>query len=214
MDFVMNVFQLMVERQELVVESLLQHIYLSLTALVLIAAVGIPVGILISQFPKLAPPVIFFTGFLYTIPVLALFGFMIPLLGIGYRPTLFALFIYGLLPLVRNTYVGITEVDPSIIEAAQGMGSTPAQILFWVQLPLALPVIIAGFRTVVVMTISVATIAAFIGAGGLGVLIFRGINSYYPELIVLGSLLVAMLALFADWFLGIFEKRLLTRIKK
>ncbi|MDK2897690.1 MAG: osmoprotectant transport system permease protein [Candidatus Atribacteria bacterium] len=214
MDFVINVFQLMIERQELVVESLLQHIYVSLTAIALIAAVGIPVGILISQLPKLAPPVIFLTGFLYTIPVLALFGFMIPILGIGYKPTLFALFIYGLLPLVRNTYVGITEVDPFIIEAARGMGSTPTQILFWIQLPLALPVIIAGFRTVVVMTISVATIAAFIGAGGLGVLIFRGINSYYPELIVLGSLLVAMLALLTDGLLGILEKRLLARIKK
>jgi osmoprotectant transport system permease protein len=153
------------------------------------------------------------TGVLYTIPALALFGFMIPLLGIGLKPTLFALFIYGLLPLVRNTYVGIINVDPGVVEAARGMGSTEWQLLYRVQLPLALPYIVAGLRTVVVMTISVSTIAAFIGAGGLGVLIFRGITSYYTELIVAGSMLVAGLSVAADMLLGVLEKRLLRRIQ-
>ncbi|HAX98820.1 MAG TPA: ABC transporter permease [Candidatus Atribacteria bacterium] len=213
MSFILSVFRLMVERKTLIYETLLQHISISLTAVLFIALVGIPLGILISRHPKMATPIIYITGVLYTIPVLALFGFMIPILGIGSRPTLFALFIYGLLPLVRNTHVGITGVDRSIIEAARGMGSTPSQLLWNIELPLALPVIIAGLRTVVVMTISVATIAAFIGAGGLGVLIFRGITTYNTQLTVAGSILVAVLAVGADGILGFIEKKLLQKIK-
>lgn len=213
MSFILSVFRLMVERKTLIYETLLQHISISLTAVLFIALVGIPLGILISRHPKMATPIIYVTGVLYTIPVLALFGFMIPILGIGSRPTLFALFIYGLLPLVRNTHVGITGVDRSIIEAARGMGSTPSQLLWNIELPLALPVIIAGLRTVVVMTISVATIAAFIGAGGLGVLIFRGITTYNTQLTVAGSILVAVLAVGADGILGFIEKKLLQKIK-
>lgn len=213
MSFILSVFRLMVERKTLIYETLLQHIGISLTAVLFITLVGIPLGILISRHPKMATPIFYITGVLYTIPVLALFGFMIPILGIGSRPTLFALFIYGLLPLVRNTYVGITGVDRSIIEAARGMGSTPSQLLWNIEFPLALPVIIAGLRTVVVMTISVATIAAFIGAGGLGVLIFRGITTYNTQLTVAGSILVAVLAVGADGILGFVEKKLLQKIK-
>ncbi|MGC8778838.1 MAG: ABC transporter permease [Candidatus Caldatribacteriaceae bacterium] len=213
MAFLLRVFLLLGERRELVLKSLLEHAYISLVACVLIGVAGIPLGILIARFRAFASVVLAVTGVLYTIPALALFGFMIPLLGIGLRPTLFALFIYGLLPLVRNTYVGITSVDPAIVEAARGMGSTEWQMLHRVQLPLALPFIVAGLRTVVVMTISVSTIAAFIGAGGLGVLIFRGITSYYTELIVAGSILVAVLSVLADALLGILEKRLLRRIQ-
>ena len=213
MSFILSVFRLMAERKTLIYETLLQHISISLTAVLFIALVGIPLGILISRHPKMATPIIYITGVLYTIPVLALFGFMIPILGIGSRPTLFALFIYGLLPLVRNTHVGITGVDRSIIEAARGMGSTASQLLWNIELPLALPVIIAGLRTVVVMTISVATIAAFIGAGGLGVLIFRGITTYNTQLTVAGSILVAVLAVGADGILGFIEKKLLQKIK-
>jgi len=213
MEFLLSVFRLMVERKSLIYETLIQHIGISLTAVFFIAVVGIPLGIMISRYPKLSTPIIYITGVLYTIPVLALFGFMIPVLGIGSRPTLFALFIYGLLPLVRNTYVGITGVDRSIIEAARGMGSTSQQLLWNIEFPLALPVIIAGLRTVVVMTISVATIAAFIGAGGLGVLIFRGITTYNTQLTVAGSILVAALAVGADGLLGILEKKLLQKVK-
>lgn len=213
MDFLWRVLMLLFERRELVLQSLFEHVYISFVACLLIGIVGIPLGILITRFRFWASVVLAVTGILYTIPALALFGFMIPLLGIGLKPTLFALFIYGLLPLVRNTYVGITNVDPGIVEAARGMGSTAWQLLFKVQLPLALPFIVAGFRTVVVMTISVSTIAAFIGAGGLGVLIFRGITSYYTELIVAGSILVAALSLVADTLLGLLEKRLLRRIQ-
>lgn len=213
MAFLQRVFLLAVERKALVFLSLREHITISLLACFLIALSGIPLGILIARFRAAAPWVIGVTGVLYTIPALALFGFMIPLLGIGVRPTLFALFIYGLLPLVRNTYVGITTVDPAIVEAARGMGSTEWQLLWRVQIPLALPVIVAGFRTVAVMTVSVATIAAFIGAGGLGVLIFRGITSYYTELVVLGSFLVAALAVGVDGALGLLERRLLRRVQ-
>jgi osmoprotectant transport system permease protein len=213
MAFLSRVFLLLLERRELVLTSLLQHIYISAVACVLIGAVGIPLGVLITRFRSWASGVLAVTGVLYTIPALALFGFMIPLLGIGLKPTLFALFIYGLLPLVRNTYVGIINVDPGVVEAARGMGSTEWQLLYRVQLPLALPYIVAGLRTVVVMTISVSTIAAFIGAGGLGVLIFRGITSYYTELIVAGSMLVAGLSVAADMLLGVLEKRLLRRIQ-
>jgi len=213
MDFLLRVLFLLFERRELVLQSLFEHVYISFVACLLIGLAGIPLGILITRFRSWASGVLAVTGVLYTIPALALFGFMIPLLGIGLKPTLFALFIYGLLPLVRNTYVGIVNVDPGIVEAARGMGSTDWQLLFRVQLPLALPFIVAGFRTVVVMTISVSTIAAFIGAGGLGVLIFRGITSYYTELIVAGSILVAALSLAADTLLGFLEKRLLRRIQ-
>ncbi|MBC7217731.1 MAG: ABC transporter permease [Candidatus Caldatribacterium sp.] len=213
MAFLSQVFWLAVERKALVLASLQEHIAISLLACSLIALCGIPLGILIARFRAIAPWVIGVTGVLYTIPALALFGFMIPFLGIGVRPTLFALFIYGLLPLVRNTYVGITAVDPAIVEAARGMGSTEWQLLWRVQFPLALSIIVAGLRTVAVMTISVATIAAFIGAGGLGVLIFRGITSYYTELVVLGSLLVAALAVGVDGVLGFVERKLLRRVQ-
>ncbi len=214
MEFIANVFQLiLVDRRQVVLSALSEHVVISLIAIALISAAGIPLGILISRYRKYAQPVIYVTGALYTIPVLALFGLMIPILGIGLRPTLFALFIYGLLPLVRNTYVGITGVDAAIVEAARGMGSTNRQLLFNVELPLALPVIVAGFRTIVVMTISVATIASYIGAGGLGDLIFRGINTYFLELVVAGSILVALLAIVADGCLGLLEKYLLKRVR-
>ncbi len=152
--FFIRVLLLAVERKSLVLSSLREHVVISLLACLFIALCGVPLGILIARFRRVAFWVIATTGVLYTIPALALFGFMIPLFGIGLRPTLFALFIYGLLPLVRNTYVGITTVDPAIVEAAKGMGSTDWQLLWRVQIPLALPVIVAGLRTVVVMTIS------------------------------------------------------------
>ena len=213
MNFIVSVGQLMLERQELIGQALLEHVVLSLVAVFFITVAGVPLGILLTRVRKLAQPVIFLTGVLYTIPVLALFGFMIPLLGIGIKPTLFALFIYGLLPLVRNTYVGILGVDKNLIVAARGMGSTDWQLLVQVELPLALPVIVAGFRTVTVMTISVATIAAFIGSGGLGTLIFRGIMTYNTQLTVAGSILVALLALTTDGFLALLEKKLLKRTR-
>lgn len=143
---------------------------------------------------------------IYTIPSIALFGFLVAITGIGNRTALIALCIYGLLPMIRNTYVGINEVDPFLIQSAVGMGSTNMQLLFKVQIPLALPVIFAGFRTMVVMTIALGGIASFIGAGGLGVAIWRGITTNFPAMTFTGSLLVAGLAFIVDFILGILEK--------
>lgn len=206
-----NFWLIVIERKDFILSSFWVHVEISLLAIIAISLLGIPLGIVISRFKVLANPVLAITGFLYTIPVIAFFGFMIPLLGIGQKPAMVALFIYGLLPLVRNTYVGLNEVDKNILEAANGMGSTPLQRLFYIELPLALPVIIAGLRTVTVMTISIATIAAFIGAGGLGAVIWRGIASYNPELILAGSIPVALLAVSSDMLLGLIEK---TYLKK
>ena len=147
---------------------------------------------------------------MYTIPSIALFGFLIPFSGIGDTTAILALTVYALLPMVRNTYTGITGIDREIIEAARGMGSTPFQILYKIQIPLAFPVILSGLRNMVVMTIALAGIAAFIGAGGLGVAIYRGITTNNGVLTVAGSLLIAVLALLTDWGIGCYE----THIKK
>lgn len=211
MTFFTGLIEVAIMRRELIQQALLQHIWLSAVALGIIMAMGIPLGIIITRLRKFAPVVMGITGFLYTIPALAFFGFVIPLLGIGVRPALVALVIYGLMPLVRNTYVGISEVDKAVIDAAKGMGATNLQLLRDVEIPLALPTIVAGFRTVTVMTISIATIAAFIGAGGLGTIILRGITTYHPELILVGAIPVAFLALTADSLLGLLEKSLLHR---
>ena len=147
---------------------------------------------------------------MYTNPSIAFFGIQIPFSGIGDTTAIFALTVYALLPMVRNTYTGITGIDREIIEAARGMGSTPFQILYKIQIPLAFPVILSGLRIMVVMTIALAGIAAFIGAGGLGVAIYRGITTNNGVLTVAGSLLIAVLALLTDWGIGCYE----THIKK
>ena len=151
-------------------------------------------------------------NFLYTIPSIALFGFLVIIAGIGDKSAIIALVIYGLLPVVRNTYVGINEVDSQVIESAIGMGSTDKQLLINVQLPLAFPVIFSGFRTMVIMTIALCGIASFIGAGGLGVAIWRGISTNFPEMTMAGSLLVATLAIVADNIMEVIEKYMKHRI--
>ncbi len=190
------------------VELTVQHLRTTLIAVGLAVALGVPLGILITRWRWLYSPVLAVTGVLYTIPSLALFAFLLPMLGLGVRPTIVALVLYSQLAIVRNTAVGINNVDRAIIEAATGMGMTNAQILRMVELPLALPVIMAGVRTVTVMDIGVATIAAYIGAGGLGVLIFQGITSVYPDKILAGALPVALLALLADYLLARLERAL------
>jgi osmoprotectant transport system permease protein len=200
--------EFIVSRKDLILKALIEHIEISIFAIVVIIVIGVPLGIVITRYRKIAPTIMAITGFLYTIPVLAFFGIMIPYTGIGRTPTLIALILYGLLPLVRNTYVGIVEVDKGMLEAAKGMGSTNFQVLRYVELPMALPYIIAAIRTITVMTISIATIAAFIGGGGLGVLIFRGITTDNAKFTLVGSLMVALLAIFADGSLGWIEKKI------
>jgi len=211
MDFFSKLFELFVSRKDFFLQLVFQHISLSITAILIITVIGITTGILISKSKKAAGIVIAITNFLYTIPSIAMFGFFVSFTGIGNTTAIIALVIYGLLPVIRNTYVGLKEVDEQIIEAAVGMGSTHWQLLWKVQFPLALPVIIAGIRNMVVMTIALAGVASFIGAGGLGVAIWRGITTNFDEMTIAGSLLVALLAIFSDAMLGILEKKLLRR---
>lgn len=187
-------------------ELLLAHIGLALTAIALAGSLGLLIGIGIAQYPRVAPPVIGVCNVLYTIPAISLLGILIPFSGIGNKTAVIALTIYGIMPMVRNTYVGLTSLDPDILEAAEGMGSTQVQALLRVKLPMAAGVILAGVRNMVVMTISVAGIASFVGAGGLGVAIYRGITIYNPAMTAAGSILIALLAIVCDLGLGTLER--------
>ena len=189
----------------------LEHLFLVALATGAAAAVAIPVGILLTRRPALSKPVLAAANVLQTIPSLALFGFLIPLLGsygIGRLPAIIALFLYSLLPIIRNTFTGISQVDPAVREAARGMGMTDWQMLTQVELPLAMSVIIAGVRVATVISIGTATIAAAIGAGGLGVYIFRGLRMNDDRLILAGAVPAAIMALGADFALGLVEKLL------
>lgn len=182
------------------------HIALAFSAIFMAGIIGLVLGILISERQRFAPAVMGVCNVLYTIPSISLLGILIPFTGIGNKTAVIALTIYGIMPMVRNTYAGITGVDPDIIEAAKGMGSTEKQILFRIKLPLAMGVILAGIRNMVVMVIAVTGIASFVGAGGLGVAIYRGITIYNPAMTAAGSILIALLALFSDFLLGKLEK--------
>lgn len=184
----------------------LEHLQLAGVSVGLAVIVGVPLGILIMRVPLLRGPVLNATGVIQTIPSLALLGFLLPLLGLGTTPALVALTLYALLPIVRNTYTGLSGLPPEIIEAARGMGFTRTQRLWLVDLPLALPVIVAGVRTAAVITVGVATLAAFIGAGGLGYFIFRGISMGDNKLILLGATFAAILALLIDFLIGRIER--------
>ena len=194
------------ERKEFFLTLFIQHMYLTFLAILIITVIGIAVGIYMTRNKVLAGFIMGTVNIIYTIPSIALFGFLVALTGVGNKSALIALCIYGLLPVIRNTYVGINEVDTFLIQAATGMGSTDRQLLLKVQIPLALPVIFAGFRTMVVMTIALGAIASFIGAGGLGVAIWRGITTNFPEMTFAGSLLVAGLAFVVDFILGLVER--------
>jgi osmoprotectant transport system permease protein len=173
--------------------------------------IGIPLGILITRHPVLNKPILGGANILQTIPSLALFGFLLPAPWIGARAdrlAILALTLYALLPLIRNTYTGITGVDRAVVEAGRGMGMTDRQLLFQVELPLALSVIIAGIRVAAVISVGLATIAAAIGAGGLGEYIFRGLAMVNNQVILAGAIPAALLAIGADVSLGWLEKRL------
>jgi osmoprotectant transport system permease protein len=184
-----------------------EHLQLTLISLFLANLIAIPAGIFLTRRRNLAEPVIAVTAVFQTIPSLALLGFMIPLLGIGKIPAIVALTIYGLLPILRNTYAGITGVNPAAIEAGTGMGMTSLQILCMIELPMALTIIMAGVRTATVLIVGVATLAALIGGGGLGELIFRGIAMANSPLILAGALPAAALAVFFDFALKHLEYR-------
>ncbi|MGE0200322.1 MAG: glycine betaine ABC transporter substrate-binding protein [Candidatus Melainabacteria bacterium] len=185
-----------------------EHMVLTLITMGLAIVVSIPLGIALTRLPKLEGPVFTLVNTLQTIPSLALLGFMIPLLGIGMTPAIVALFLYSLLPLVRNTFIGIREVDGRLLDACRGMGLTDRQILTHVELPLALPTIMAGIRTSTVIVVGTATLAAFIGAGGLGTPIFRGISAVNSRMILLGAIPSALLAIALDQGLHWLSSRL------
>lgn len=198
-----EIINLLIDRKAFFLQLLLQHVMIAGIAIILSAAAGILIGILMSEvhfFNHVLMPVV---NFIYTIPSIAMLGFLIPFLGIGNTTAVVALTIYGLLPVVRNTYTGLTTVDPQIVEAARAMGSTRWQLLYKIKLPLGVPVIMAGVRNVAVMTIALGGIASFIGAGGLGIAIYRGITTNNPAMTMAGSLLIAILALAADYVFGL-----------
>ena len=185
-----------------------EHILISLLAISIASVLGIILGIIISEYRKFSGLILGTVNILYTIPSIALLGFFITITGVGNTTALIALIIYALLPIIRSTYTGIITINPLIIEASEGMGSTKLQQLFKVKLPLALPVLMSGIRNMVTMTIALAGIASFVGAGGLGVAIYRGITTNNSAMTFLGSLLIAILALVFDFILGLIEKRL------
>lgn len=203
-----DMLSIFTDRADFFWELLLEHLEIALVSILIAILFGGLVGILISEFPKAARPALGVINFLYTIPSISMLGFLIPFSGVGNATAIIALAMYALLPMVRNTHTGITNVDPSILEAAKGMGSTKAQILFKIKLPLAMPVIMSGVRNMVTMTIALAGIASFIGAGGLGVAIYRGITTNNAAMTMAGSLLIALLALAMDFILGFIEKRI------
>ncbi len=202
----MQIIQILWERREFFLTCLLEHIRISLTAVVCAGVLGIFAGIFISRHKKAAGIVLGIINVIYTIPSISLLGFLIPFTGIGNKTAIIALTVYGLLPIVRNTYTGLTNVDASILEVAEGLGSDKRQMMLKIKFPLALPVIISGFRNMTVMIIAMSGIASFIGAGGLGAAIYRGITTYNMTLTAAGSLLIALLALLSDWLLSRAEK--------
>jgi osmoprotectant transport system permease protein len=207
----MNLWQFILQNHTEVLELTLEHLWLVGISTLLAVLIGIPLGIAITRWPALNKPVLGGANIIQTIPSLALFGFLLPAPWIGARAdrlAILALALYALLPLIRNTYVGIQSVDPAVVEAGRGMGLTDRQLLFQVELPLALGVIIAGVRVATVISVGLATIAAAIGAGGLGEYIFRGLAMVNNQVILAGAIPAAAMALLADISLGWLEKRL------
>lgn len=203
-------------RPDRVLDFTFSHLVITFTTMVLAILIGISLGILITRYRKFYNPVISIAGMIYTIPSLAMFGMLIPLVGIGFTPAVLALVLYSLLAIIRNTAVGIDEVDSAIIEAARGMGMTKGQILLQIELPLALPVIFAGIRIAVVSTISLATIASFFGASSLGSLIFEGIaaGGLRNDKVMAGAIGASILAIVFDYLLGRLENSFDYRIKQ
>ncbi|WP_286120428.1 ABC transporter permease [Pediococcus pentosaceus] len=191
-----------------------QHIYISAFALALGIIVAVPLGMLLIRAPKISGFVIGLASVMQTIPALALLAMMIPIFGIGSTPAIVALFIYSLLPILRNTYLGLDSVDPALVDAAKGMGMNSFQRLWKVELQLALPVIMSGIRLSATYVIAWTALASYIGAGGLGDLIFNGLNLYRPDLILAGSIPVIILALVADLLLGKLEDKLTPRTRE
>ena len=207
----MNIVNFFVRHQNEILQATLQHIWLVGIAMLLAVAVGVPLGIIVTRHPWLSKPILGGANIAETIPSLALFGFLLPVPWMGERAdrlVIVALTLYALLPIIRNTSTGIDSIDAAVRQAARGMGMTQNQILWQVELRLAVPTILAGVRVATVLTIGIATIAAAVGAGGLGEFIFRGLAMVNNQLILAGAIPAAALALLADSILGLLERRL------
>jgi osmoprotectant transport system permease protein len=207
----MSAWRFFLEHRAEILGATANHLTLVIIAMAFAIAIAVPLGMFIVHRPTLRNFALALASIFQTIPSLALFGFLIPIPfigGIGRRTAVVALVLYALLPILRNTYVGLTGIDPAILEAAEAMGMTQSQILWRVRLPLARSVILAGIRTATIITIGVATIAAAIGAGGLGTFIFRGVAMVSDAVILAGAIPAALLAIVADLFLGWVERRL------
>lgn len=210
----MNLLRFFVQNHTEVLESTGQHLWLVGWSTLFAMLIGIPLGIMIAHRARLNKPVLAGANIIQTIPSLALFGFLLPVPWLGERAdrlAILALTLYALLPIIRNTYAGIRGVDAAVIEAGRGMGLTESQLLFQVELPLAVSVILSGVRVAVVISVGLATIAAAIGAGGLGEFIFRGLSMVDNRVILAGAIPAAVLALLADFGVGWIERRLAPR---
>jgi osmoprotectant transport system permease protein len=207
----MSVWHFMIDHHTEILARTLEHLWLVVAAMAIALAIGLPLGVALVRRSTLRRWVLGVANIVQTIPSLALFGFLIPLPflgGIGASTAIVALMLYALLPILRNTYTGIAGVDPAVLEAARAMGMTPRQVLWQVQLPLSMGVILAGVRVATVLSIGVATIAAAVGAGGLGVFIFRGVAMVNNSVILAGAIPAALLAIGADFLLGTVERKL------
>jgi osmoprotectant transport system permease protein len=210
----MNVVRFILQNHTQVVELTLEHLWLVALSTIFAMLIGIPLGIIIGHRPRLNKPVLASANIIQTIPSLALFGFLLPVPWLGERSerlAILALTLYALLPIIRNTFTGIRGVDASVIEAGRGMGLTESQLLFQVELPLSISVILSGVRVATVISVGLATIAAAIGAGGLGEFIFRGLAMVDNRVILAGAIPAAILALLADVGFGYLERRLRPR---
>ena len=206
----MNLLDFLVNNRGEFLSLTLEHLILVALSTGIAVLVGVPLGILLTRRPRLGPPVLGAANVFQTIPSLALFGLLIPIPligGVGARTAIVALILYALLPIIRNTYAGIQGVDPAVREAGRGMGMTDLQLLSMVEIPLAFGVILAGIRVATVISVGVATIAAAIGAGGLGEFIFRGVSMVNNTLILAGAIPAAIMALAADFLIGRLERR-------
>jgi osmoprotectant transport system permease protein len=210
----MSFFHFLVQNRAQVLELTLEHLWLVGLSTLFATLIGIPLGILIAHRPSFNKPVLGTANIIQTVPSLALFGFLLPVPWLGSRAdrlAIFALTLYALLPIIRNTFAGIRGVDRAVVESARGMGMTDFQLLLQVELPLATSVILSGVRTAIVISVGLATIAAAIGAGGLGEFIFRGLAMVDNSVILAGAIPAAILALLADFGIGLLEKQLQPR---
>ncbi len=200
--------EFLLENNTDILQKILEHLYISATSLLLGVLVAVPIGILLTKSKVVAKVVMIIASILQTVPSFALLALMIPLFGVGVKPAIVALFIYSLLPIMRNTYLGIDGVDSSLMDAAKGMGMTRKQILTRVQIPMAMPVIMSGIRLSAVYVLAWTTLASYIGAGGLGDYIFNGLDNAIMPMVVWGTIPVTIIAIIVDFVLGKVEDKL------